>query len=69
RSAPKPPSPGAPPRWGAPADGSVTADNNVGTTPCTYDQLVKAAKMGTVKVRVVKGSDGTASTVKEIYHP
>ncbi|MGH4033607.1 hypothetical protein ACQB60_32285 [Actinomycetota bacterium Odt1-20B] len=51
------------------ADGSVTADNNVGTTACTYDQLVKAAKMGTVKVRVLKGSDGTASSVKEIYHP
>ncbi|MFE0178316.1 hypothetical protein ACFWZ2_39020 [Streptomyces sp. NPDC059002] len=51
------------------SDGSVTADNNVGTTACTYDQLVKAAKLGTVKVRVVKGSGGPAASVKEIYHP
>lgn len=51
------------------ADGSVTADNNVGTTKCTYNKLVKAAKMGTVKVRVIKGADGLASSVREIYHP
>ncbi|MFZ3569537.1 hypothetical protein ACOKM5_21245 [Streptomyces sp. BH097] len=54
----------------APSDGSVsTDDNNTGTTPCTYDQLVKAAKMGTVKVRVNKDSEGVASAVAEFYHP
>ncbi|WP_306323811.1 MULTISPECIES: hypothetical protein [unclassified Streptomyces] len=53
-----------------PSDGSVsTDDNNTGTTPCTYDQLVQAAKMGTVKVRVNKDSEGVAATVAEIYHP
>ncbi|MBO1333554.1 hypothetical protein [Streptomyces sp. VRA16 Mangrove soil] len=51
------------------SDGSVTAENNVGTTPCTYDQLVKAAKMSSVKVRVLKGGDGLATSVREIYHP
>ncbi|MFI7005857.1 hypothetical protein [Streptomyces sp. NPDC050145] len=51
------------------ADGSVTADNNAGTTPCTYDQLVTASKTNSVTVRVVKDADGVAATVTELYHP
>ncbi|MEU7583933.1 hypothetical protein AB0B50_40865 [Streptomyces sp. NPDC041068] len=54
---------------GAP-DGSVSADNTgAGTLKCTYDDLVKAARMGTVKVKVLKDPDGIAVKVAEIYHP
>ncbi|QEU91295.1 hypothetical protein [Streptomyces kanamyceticus] len=54
---------------GAP-DGSVSADNTgAGTLKCTYDDLVKAAKTGSVKVKVLKDSDGIAVKVAEIYHP
>ncbi|ATL31476.1 hypothetical protein [Streptomyces formicae] len=51
-------------------DGSVSADGTgAGTVKCTYDDLVKAARAGTVKVKVLKDSDGIAVKVAEIYHP
>ncbi|MGH4035226.1 hypothetical protein ACQB60_40640 [Actinomycetota bacterium Odt1-20B] len=53
-------------------DGRVSVDDTgAANRKCTYDDLVKAAKMGTVKVKVkvLKDSDHIAVSVAEIYHP
>ncbi|MEN2419912.1 hypothetical protein AABB02_17655 [Streptomyces rimosus] len=50
-------------------DGRVTIDkSSYGTTTCTTDDLEKAAKMNTVKVRVTV-KKGIATQVVERYHP
>ncbi|KOG52822.1 hypothetical protein ADK76_30780 [Streptomyces griseoflavus] len=50
-------------------DGRVTIDKgSYGTTTCTTDDLEKAAKMNTVKVRVTVRK-GIATQVVERYHP
>ncbi|KWT58570.1 hypothetical protein ADL21_28565 [Streptomyces albus subsp. albus] len=50
-------------------DGRVTIDkSSYGTTTCTTDDLEKAAKMNTVKVRVTVRK-GIATQVVERYHP
>ncbi|WP_185842383.1 hypothetical protein [Streptomyces sp. WAC 06725] len=50
-------------------DGRVTIDKSShGTTTCTTDDLEKAAKMNTVKVRVTV-KKGIATQVVERYHP
>ncbi|KOT92657.1 hypothetical protein ADK86_20060 [Streptomyces sp. NRRL F-5755] len=50
-------------------DGRVTIDKgSYGTTACTTDDLEKAAKMNTVKVRVTVRK-GIATQVVERYHP
>lgn len=50
-------------------DGRVHADGSgYGTTPCTLADLRKAAKQGTVEVRVTVAG-GVATKVAERYHP
>lgn len=51
------------------SNGNVTMDSSgYGTSPCTEEQLEKAAKMDSVEVRVtVEG--GVATRIAEHYHP
>ncbi|MFG2226977.1 hypothetical protein [Streptomyces sp. NPDC048644] len=52
-------------------DGNVTiGKDGYGTTKCTVEQLEKAAKSGSVTVRVTMDrKNGTGDTVEEKYHP
>ncbi|MFI7099778.1 hypothetical protein ACIBK8_10510 [Streptomyces sp. NPDC050161] len=51
------------------SNGNVTVDKHgYGTSKCTEAQLMKAAKMNSVEVRVTV-KDGVATTVAEHYHP
>lgn len=52
-------------------DGNVTiGEDGYGTSKCTVDQLEKAAKSGSVTVRVTMDTkSGAAETVEEKYHP
>ncbi|WP_328688636.1 hypothetical protein OHT20_20340 [Streptomyces caniferus] len=52
-------------------DGRVTiGEDGYGTSKCTVDQLEKAAKSGSVTVRVTMDTkSGAAETVEEKYHP
>ena len=51
--------------------GSVSlGDDGYGTSKCTVDELEKAAKTGSVTVRVTMNPDsGAGETVEEKYHP
>ncbi|WP_234430528.1 hypothetical protein [Streptomyces sp. NRRL F-4489] len=53
-------------------DGSqvTIGDDGYGTSKCTAEQLEKAAKTGSVTVRVVLSrKSAAAETVEEKYHP
>ncbi|MFG2138846.1 hypothetical protein [Streptomyces sp. NPDC048650] len=52
-------------------DGGVSiGDDGYGTAKCTVDQLEKAAKTGSVTVRVTMNpKSGAGETVEEKYHP
>ncbi|MGI5469902.1 hypothetical protein [Streptomyces sp. CA-132043] len=52
-------------------DGGVSlGDDGYGTAECTVEQLEKAAKTGSVTVRVTMSTkSGAAETVEEKYHP
>ncbi|MEX2969909.1 hypothetical protein [Streptomyces sp. C184] len=51
------------------SNGNVTVDSSgYGTSPCTEEQLEKAAKMDSVEVRVT-AEGGVATRIAEHYHP
>ncbi|SOE15914.1 hypothetical protein SAMN06272775_6805 [Streptomyces sp. 2323.1] len=51
------------------SNGNVTVDSSgYGTSPCTEEQLEKAAHMGSVEVRVT-AEGGVATRIAEHYHP
>lgn len=53
-----------------PDDGVSLGDDGYGTAKCTVEQLEKAAKTGSVTVRVTMSTkSGGAETVEEKYHP
>ncbi|MEU6113792.1 hypothetical protein ABZ840_04380 [Streptomyces sp. NPDC047117] len=53
-----------------PDDGVSLGDDGYGTAECTVEQLEKAAKTGSVTVRVTMSTkSGAAETVEEKYHP
>ncbi|WP_030623465.1 hypothetical protein [Streptomyces sclerotialus] len=53
-----------------PDDGVALGDDGYGTAECTVEQLEKAAKTGSVTVRVTMSTkSGAAETVEEKYHP
>ncbi|MER7395030.1 hypothetical protein ABT381_05895 [Streptomyces sp. NPDC000151] len=53
-----------------PDDGVSLGDDGYGTAKCTVEQLEKAAKTGSVTVRVTMSTkSGAGETVEEKYHP